>query len=58
MADAACDDLAAARQAAAHGHPLLRQVDLLLAELTIAIESGHAFTHAEAVQLITLIQTL
>ena len=58
VADAVCADLTRARQEAAHGHPLLRQIDLVLAQLTIALESGHAFTHAEAVQLIRLIQAL
>ena len=50
--------LARARQEAAHGHLLLKEIDLALAQLTIALETGHAFTHAEAVQLITLIRAL
>ncbi len=58
VADAVCDDLARARQEAAHGHLLLKQIDLVLAQLTIALESGHAFTHAQAVQLIKLIEAL
>ena len=58
VADAVCADLTRARQEAARGHLLLRQIDLVLAQLTIALESGHAFTHAEAVQLGKLIQAL
>ena len=58
VADAVCAELAAARQEAAHGHVLFKQIDLVLAQITVALESGRAFTHAEANQLIRLIQAL
>ncbi len=58
VADAVCAELAAAKKEAARGHTLLKQVDLTLAQLTVALESGRAFTRAEATQLIRLIQAL
>ncbi len=37
---------------------IMGQRDLVIAQLTIVFESGHAFTPAQAVQLIKLIQAL
>jgi PKD domain len=58
VADTICAELAAAKQEAARGHVLLEQVDLGLAQVTVALESGHAFTRAEANQLIGMIRAL
>jgi hypothetical protein len=58
VADTICAELAAAKQEAARGHVLLKKVDLALAQLTVVLESGHAFRRAEAAQLITLIKAL
>ncbi len=49
-----CLELAAAEDAANHGHPLVKDVDLLLADVTIAL-SPKAFSHADALQLTNMI---
>jgi uncharacterized protein len=57
VADAICAELAAARDEQLHGHPVLRDVDLALADLTVAL-SPRAFTHAEQQTLYNRIDAL
>ncbi|HEY4347151.1 MAG TPA: Ig-like domain-containing protein [Gaiellaceae bacterium] len=58
VADLVCVELAAARNADAHGSRLVKAIDLALAGLTVRLESGHAFTPTEAAQLVSAIRAL
>ncbi len=58
VANLVCAALAVAEAADAHGRPLVAHLSLAVAELTVQLESGKAFTKAEAKELRKRIQAL
>jgi hypothetical protein len=58
VANVVCLEIAGAKQANAHGQRLLKAIDLALAVVTVDLESGHAFTHPQAAELVSLVKEL